>query len=73
LVRPVPSSVRPERAQQVGGRAGGLVFRGGGVNHAHHHRGFKGTAGIAGGGNGHIICGSKRDARQVTDNRQRQK
>ena len=59
--------------QQVGGRAGGLFFRGSGVNHAHHHRGFEGATGVAGRGDGYFICGSKRDARQGTDNRQRQK
>ena len=59
--------------QQVGRRAGGLFLRGGGINHAHHHGGFKGAAGVARGGDGHFICGSKRDARQGADNRQRQK
>ncbi len=60
-------------AQQVGGGAGGLVFWRAGVNHAHHHGGFKGAAGIAGGGDGDLVCGGKRNARQGADNRQRQK
>ena len=60
-------------AQQVGGGAGGLVFRRGGVNHAYHHGGFEGAAGVAGGGNGDIVCGGKRNARQGADNCQRQK
>ncbi|MNB90284.1 hypothetical protein D3C75_373410 [compost metagenome] len=59
-------------AQQIGGGAGGLIFRGGGVNHAHHHRGLKGAAGIAGSGNGHLFGCCNSSARQGTDDRQRQ-
>ncbi len=59
-------------AQQVGGRAGGLIFRGAGVNDADHHRGFEGAAGITGGGNGHVVGGGNSRSRQGTDDRQRQ-
>ena len=58
--------------QQVGRRAGGLFIRCAGVNHAHHHGRFEGATGVTRGGYGHFICGSKRDARQGADNRQRQ-
>ena len=59
-------------AQQIGGRAGGLIFWGGGIDNAHHHRGFKGAPGVARGGDGHLLRSSKSGAGQGTENRQRQ-
>ena len=71
-----PSAVKRQTGdvtQQIGRRAGGLFLRRAGVNHAYHHGRFKGAAGVARGGDGNVVCGGERDARQGANNRQRQK